>query len=157
VRIAAGEIDYLCTMVNRYFRQQIGPADVAWSYAGVRPLIEDESADPAAVTRDYALEMDDAACPAPLCIWRQDHNYRRLAAEAVDKLAARPRLPRRTWTHAALLPGGDLPEGSLRRFCASSNAATRGFQPHCVHATRTPTAQLFIGMLGAAAALARLG
>ena len=29
-----------------------------WSYAGVRPLLEDESADPAAVTRDYVLELD---------------------------------------------------------------------------------------------------
>ena len=36
------------------------PADVVWSYAGVRPLLDDESGDPSAVTRDYLLELDTA-------------------------------------------------------------------------------------------------
>ena len=29
------------------------PSDVVWSYSGVRPLLDDESGDPSAVTRDY--------------------------------------------------------------------------------------------------------
>jgi glycerol-3-phosphate dehydrogenase len=116
VRIEPPEIDYLCAMVNRYFRQQIGPADVAWSFAGVRPLIEDESSDPAAVTRDYALEMDGETAPLLSVFGGKITTYRRLAAEAVDKLAARLGCRGGPWTHRAVLPGGDLPEGSFAAF-----------------------------------------
>ena len=58
------EVTYLCTLANRYFRQPIAPADVVWSYAGVRPLLADESRDPMSVTREYALELERE--PAPL-------------------------------------------------------------------------------------------
>ncbi len=47
LQISAAEVDYLCTTVNRYFTRQIGAGDVVHSYAGVRPLLEDESADAA--------------------------------------------------------------------------------------------------------------
>jgi glycerol-3-phosphate dehydrogenase len=116
VSIEPAEIDYLCTIVNRYFRQQIGPADVVWSYTGVRPLIEDESADPAAVTRDYALEIDGAAAPLLSVFGGKITTYRRLAAQAVDMLAARLGCRGAPWTHRAILPGGDLPEGSFAAF-----------------------------------------
>jgi glycerol-3-phosphate dehydrogenase len=39
----------------------VTPADVVWSYAGVRPLLDDESGNASAVTRDYLLELDTAA------------------------------------------------------------------------------------------------
>jgi glycerol-3-phosphate dehydrogenase len=116
VRIEPAEIDYLCTMVNRYFRRQIGPADVVWSYAGVRPLIEDDSTDPAAVTRDYALEIDGGVAPFLSVFGGKITTYRRLAAEAVDKLAARLGCRGAPWTHRALLPGADLTEGSFAAF-----------------------------------------
>jgi glycerol-3-phosphate dehydrogenase len=116
VHIDPEEVRYLCAMVNRYFTQQISPADVVWSYAGVRPLIEDESLDPAAVTRDYKLELDGDAAPFLSVFGGKITTYRRLAAEAVDKLAARLGNRGRPWTHAAILPGGDLPGGSLDAF-----------------------------------------
>jgi glycerol-3-phosphate dehydrogenase len=116
VVIEPAEVEYLCTTVNRYFRRQIGPADLVWSYAGVRPLIEDESADPATVTRDYALEIDGKAAPMLSVFGGKITTYRRLAAEAVDKLGARLGCRAAPWTHRALLPGGDLPEGSFAAF-----------------------------------------
>jgi glycerol-3-phosphate dehydrogenase len=116
VHIEAEEIRYLCAMVNRYFRQQIGPADIVWSYAGVRPLIEDESIDPAAVTRDYALELDGEVAPFLSVFGGKITTYRRLAAEAVDKLTARLGHRGRPWTQRAILPGGDLPGGSFAAF-----------------------------------------
>jgi glycerol-3-phosphate dehydrogenase len=116
VHIEPAEVRYLCAMVNRYFMQQIGPADVVWSYAGVRPLIEDESIDPAAVTRDYALELDGEAAPFLSVFGGKITTYRRLAAEAVDKLAALLNHRARPWTQSAILPGGDLPGGSFAAF-----------------------------------------
>jgi glycerol-3-phosphate dehydrogenase len=84
------------------------PADVVWSYSGVRPLLDDESGDPSAVTRDYSLELDKAQAPL-LNIWGgKITTFRKLAEEAADLLAAPLSLPRGAWTENALLPGGDL-------------------------------------------------
>jgi glycerol-3-phosphate dehydrogenase len=58
VQIAPEEVAYLCKLAGHYFARPIGPKDVVWSYSGVRPLLEDESLDPASVTRDYRLELD---------------------------------------------------------------------------------------------------
>src|SRR3546814_17180025 len=51
------EIRYLCDAANQYFAQSIGPEDVVWSYAGVRPLVDDGSGKPEAATRGYSLEL----------------------------------------------------------------------------------------------------
>jgi glycerol-3-phosphate dehydrogenase len=96
----------------------VKPQDVVWSYSGVRPLLDDESGDPSAVTRDYSLELDTSSAPL-LTVWGgKITTFRKLAEEAADLLA--PSLasavadapPRKTiggaWTHGASLPGGDL-------------------------------------------------
>jgi glycerol-3-phosphate dehydrogenase len=89
-------------------RQAITPADVVWSYAGVRPLLEDEAADASAVTRDYQLDLDTRAAPL-LTVWGgKMTTFRKLAEEAADLLAAPLRSTRGAWTRSAYLPGGDL-------------------------------------------------
>ncbi len=108
VAIEPAEVDYLCQLINRYFRRPISAADVVWQYSGVRPLLDDESGDPSAVTRDYALELDRDGAPL-LSIWGgKITTSRKLAEEAVDALlpALGARAP--AWTHGAFLPGGDL-------------------------------------------------
>ncbi|RYF65722.1 MAG: glycerol-3-phosphate dehydrogenase, partial [Comamonadaceae bacterium] len=50
-RIDEGEIAYLCAQASRYFEKPVTPADVVWTYSGVRPLLDDASGDPSAVTR----------------------------------------------------------------------------------------------------------
>jgi len=116
VRIDAGEVSYLCTLANRYFRQQLSPADVVWSYSGVRPLLADESTDPMRVTRDYALELDRHPLPLLSVFGGKITTYRRLAEDAVNRLAAALGVRARPWTAGAKLPGGDLPQGSLAVF-----------------------------------------
>jgi glycerol-3-phosphate dehydrogenase len=116
VDIEASEVAYLCTLANRYFRQPIAPADVVWSYSGVRPLLADESTDPMSVTRDYALELDRAPAPLLSVFGGKITTYRRLAEDAVNLLAAPLSLRAPAWTAGALLPGGDLPEGSFAVF-----------------------------------------
>lgn len=114
--IAEDEVRYLCAAVNRYFAAPIGPADVVWSYAGVRPLLDDAEADAARVTRDYVLELDTAGAPLLSVFGGKLTTYRQLAEEAVDRLL--PALGRRAaaWTAAAALPGGDLPRGDFEAF-----------------------------------------
>ncbi|MCG8507955.1 MAG: glycerol-3-phosphate dehydrogenase, partial [Rhodospirillales bacterium] len=66
VAIGSDEAAYLCKSVNRYFRQTITPKDIVWSYSGVRPLYDDDSDNPSAVTREYVLELDAPENQAPL-------------------------------------------------------------------------------------------
>jgi glycerol-3-phosphate dehydrogenase len=114
--ISAAEVDYLCTTVNRYFIQQISASDVVHSYAGVRPLLEDESADAAKVTRDYALELDLQGAPILNVFGGKITTFRRLAEEAVDQLCKVLHVAAPPWTRLAVLPGGDLPGASLAVF-----------------------------------------
>jgi glycerol-3-phosphate dehydrogenase len=109
-RIDAAEVDYLCAQASRYFAKPVAPADVVWSYAGIRPLLDGESSDPSSLTRDYVLELDGERAPL-LTVWGGKlTTYRKLAEEAADVLV--PRLDvgarRGRWTRGAFLPGGDL-------------------------------------------------
>ncbi len=107
-RIDESETSYLCEQASRYFAKPVTPKDVVWSYAGVRPLLDDESGDPSAVTRDYLLELDTAQAPL-LTVWGgKITTFRKLAEEAADLLAAPMGTARGAWTHGAPLPGGDL-------------------------------------------------
>ena len=108
VAISAGEIDYLCALSNHYFARAITPADVVWSYAGVRPLVEDAAASAAAATRDFRLEHDTAGAPLLTVFGGKITTFRKLAEEAVDWLAPQLGNPGRAWTAQACLPGGDL-------------------------------------------------
>ncbi|MEQ1806145.1 MAG: glycerol-3-phosphate dehydrogenase [Burkholderiaceae bacterium] len=115
-RIDAAEIKYLCEQASRYFARAVAPSDVVWSYSGVRPLLDDDSGDPSAVTRDYHLELDAPARPdsdaraAPLLtVWGgKITTFRKLAEEAADLLQEPLATPRGAWTERALLPGGDF-------------------------------------------------
>ncbi|HYX75215.1 MAG TPA: glycerol-3-phosphate dehydrogenase [Steroidobacteraceae bacterium] len=116
VRIESSEVAYLCALVNRYFRPQVGTADILWSYSGVRPLLEDESSDPMRVTRDYALELECQPAPLLSVFGGKITTYRRLAEDAVNLLAGPLGVRAAAWTAKALLPGGDLPQGSRAVF-----------------------------------------
>jgi glycerol-3-phosphate dehydrogenase len=105
------EIEYLCAGASRFFRQPVTPADVVWTYSGVRPLLDDGSGRPEATTRGYELDLSDADHGAPLLsvFGGKITTYRHLAAEAVEMLAERlPVLRGADWTGDAALPGGDF-------------------------------------------------
>lgn len=108
VAISEAEIGYLCELSNRYFRSQITPAHVAWSYSGVRPLVEDAAGSAQAATRDFRLELDENGAPLLSVFGGKITTFRRLAEQAVDRIG--PALGNRGggWTAHACLPGGDL-------------------------------------------------
>ncbi len=116
------ETEYLCAMANRYFRRTLTPSDVVRSYSGVRPLLEDDAADAAAVTRDYWLELNYEGAPVLSVFGGKITTFRRLAEEAMDLLlpALGANAKTRThWTSAASLPGGDLDPAGFDPFCAA--------------------------------------
>lgn len=108
VAIDQDEIMYLCELSSRYFRRSIVPADVVWTYSGVRPLVEDEAASASAVTRDYRLELDNRGAPLLSVFGGKITTFRKLAEEAVNMLAPLLSARKEGWTEHACLPGGDL-------------------------------------------------
>src|SRR5260221_127441 len=112
------EIEYLCAAVNRYLRRPIAPADVVHDFAGVRPLLDDQQANPSAVTRDYSFELSGGTGEAPLLsiFGGKITTYRRLAEQALDRL--RPFFPtmRGPWTATTPLPGGDIAGADFASF-----------------------------------------
>ncbi len=111
VAIDATEVRYLCDLVNHYFRRQIAPADVVWSYAGVRPLVDEPGSTAAAVTRDYHFELVEEGAPMLSVFGGKITTCRKLAEEALDLLTPLLHPPRAAWTAHASLPGGDLEAG----------------------------------------------
>jgi glycerol-3-phosphate dehydrogenase len=108
VRITMEEVDYLCKSVNFYFRQQITPEDVQWTYAGVRPLVDDGKADLGQITRDYILEMDEVDSAPILSVYGgKITTFRKLSEQAGDKVVARLGKGGAAWTAEAFLPGAD--------------------------------------------------
>jgi glycerol-3-phosphate dehydrogenase len=121
VAISPDETAYLCRAVSRYFTKPVTPADVVWSYAGVRPLYDDGRANAAEVTRDYVLELQVApgnATPLLSVFGGKITTFRRLAEHALDKLAPFFAGAKTAWTAAVPLPGGDIPGADFERYVA---------------------------------------
>ena len=122
------EVDYLCRAVNRYLAKPVQPGAAVWRFAGVRPLYDDGTSDPSAVTRDYTLRVDDDAGAAPVLsvFGGKITTYRRLAETVVARLA--PYFPdlRPSWTESAPLLGSDF--GTQSRVAARD--AFFGRYPH---------------------------
>nr|WP_314072652.1 glycerol-3-phosphate dehydrogenase [uncultured Roseococcus sp.] len=107
------EAAYLCAAVSAQFRRTITPAEIVWTYSGVRPLFDDGAADPSSVTRDYVLKLDEEAAPLLSVYGGKITTYRRLAEEAAGKIGHALGHAGAGWTAGAVLPGGDL--GGLGR------------------------------------------
>jgi glycerol-3-phosphate dehydrogenase len=103
--VSADESRYLCEAADRYFHKQVVPADVIWSYSGVRALHDDGHGAARTVTRDYHLELSSAAGAPLLSVFGgKITTARALAAQALDML----RIEGRRSTGWMMLPGGDL-------------------------------------------------
>ncbi|TKI04148.1 glycerol-3-phosphate dehydrogenase [Martelella alba] len=110
VHIDDSETDYLLDVFNAHFKKSLSREDIVWSYSGVRPLCDDESDSPQAVTRDYTLAVTDEHGKAPLLsvFGGKLTTYRKLAEHALDKLAKYYPDASGAWTRNQVLPGGDL-------------------------------------------------
>ena len=127
VAITPDETEYLCRVVNRYFRREIGPDDVVWSYAGVRPLYDDASGDASAVTRDYVFDLDpgDGLGSLLSVFGGKITTYRKLAEHALAKLQPVMGFADGPWTATAPLPGGDIPDADFGAFHAEAQRRLR--------------------------------
>jgi glycerol-3-phosphate dehydrogenase len=96
--------------VNHYFRKNITPDELVWSFSGVRALYDDGADKPEDVTRDYELVLDKRDGQAPLLTiyGGKITTHRKLAEAAMAQIGhffeAMP-----PWTATSRLPGGEFP------------------------------------------------
>ena len=110
VKIDDKEIDYLLKVYNNHFKKTLAKDDIVWTYSGVRPLCDDESDSPQAITRDYTLDVHDDQGQAPLLsvFGGKLTTYRKLAEHAMEKLSKYYPGIGAAWTKTCVLPGGDF-------------------------------------------------
>ncbi|MDD9194389.1 glycerol-3-phosphate dehydrogenase [Aliivibrio sp. S3MY1] len=110
VEISEDEVNYLIDVVNQHFVDQLQRDDVVWTYSGVRPLCDDESDSPQAITRDYTLELEQELDQAPLLsiFGGKLTTYRKLGETAMKMLNPYFSKMGKPWTRNVALPGGDF-------------------------------------------------
>ncbi|MHC1948674.1 glycerol-3-phosphate dehydrogenase [Bradyrhizobium sp. UFLA06-06] len=117
VAIGEDETDYLLQVLRRYFKTPPRASAIVHAFSGVRPLYDDNADNPSAVTRDYVFEVHGAQDAPPLLsiFGGKITTYRRLAEQAMQRLA--PWFPKLSsaWTAHRPLPGGDI-GGSFDEF-----------------------------------------
>ncbi len=122
VQIDADEEQYLLKIVNDHFKRQISSDDILWRYSGVRPLCDDESDSPSAMTRDYTLDLqvdDNGRAPLLSVFGGKITTYRRLAEAAAQTLQPYFANMGPNWTRQHALPGGDIGESRFEHWLAN--------------------------------------
>ncbi|WP_026783417.1 glycerol-3-phosphate dehydrogenase [Pleomorphomonas koreensis] len=135
VRITEAETAYLTAAASEYFDKPVTPADVVWSYSGVRPLYDDGASKAQEATRDYVLKLDgDDGAPKLLNVFGgKITTYRRLAESALERIGEALGKRGTPWTKGATLPGGDIPLGGLDDYASRLAAGRPGIDPALIH------------------------
>ncbi|MEO8965056.1 MAG: glycerol-3-phosphate dehydrogenase [Gammaproteobacteria bacterium] len=117
VNISSDEKDYLCTIINKYFKKSISVSDIVASYSGVRCLQNESENNPAKITRDQKLLLEtEDGLPILTVVSGKITTHRSLAEEAIDRL--KPYFPnmKPAWTASTPLPGGNFIDNDFNIF-----------------------------------------
>ncbi|RUQ95105.1 glycerol-3-phosphate dehydrogenase [Legionella septentrionalis] len=116
VHIDAAEINYLLTLVNKYFRQTIDEKDIIHTWSGIRPLLSAEGKSLKALSRDYAYSYYNTPAPLVSIFGGKITTYRRLAEQAVEQLRTTFPHLKPSCTQVTPLPGARFKELDLSRY-----------------------------------------
>ncbi len=153
IDISGEEARYICAAVNEYLEKDVDPEQAIASYAGVRPLYENNAASNSTVTRDYVFELDRAG-PALLSIFGgKITTYRKLAEHALAKLGA----PGSEWTADRPLPGGDVDARGFEAFLDRQHAANPWLPGPMLRRLARAYGTRMVDVLGGAEAINDLG
>ena len=137
VAIDEWEINYLIKVFNQHFKTAISNADIVTTYSGVRPLCDDESSDPSAITRDYTLALHkQSEKNALISIYGgKITTYRKLAEAVMEKLSPFVPAASGAWSSSTPSPGSahfsqtheDIKSQIRHEYLWLSNAAVERF------------------------------
>lgn len=103
--ITSEEKNYLIDSANTFLKSPITEKDIVWTYAGIRPLLNDQNSNASKVTRDYEFDLDSKKAPIISIFGGKLTTYRKLAEHALQKLSEFMPIPNQTWTDKEKLPG----------------------------------------------------
>lgn len=115
--VEQAEIDYLLKAANAYLQMPLERKDIAASFAGVRPLVDDSVHDAHQLSRDYHLQVQQGAKGHTLLtvLGGKLTTHRRLASDALILLQKnRPSWPKIV-DEPVLLPGNEPLDEALFR------------------------------------------
>ncbi len=129
VKIDDEETQYLLDVYNQHFQKTLTKDDIISDYSGVRPLCDDESDDPSAITRDYTLVFEGQEAtqenapqskgPILNIFGGKLTTYRKLAEASLKELESVFPNMAPAWTQTKALPGGEIPPQQLATQLAS--------------------------------------
>ena len=99
------EKTYLIESANTFLKNSITEKDIVWTYAGIRPLLNDQNSNASKVTRDYEFDLDSKKAPIITIFGGKLTTYRKLAEHALQRLSEVMSIPNQTWTDKEKLPG----------------------------------------------------
>jgi glycerol-3-phosphate dehydrogenase len=95
-RAESADVEYLLGLLNRNFPgARFGPRDVVSTYAGLRPLIRDDSDSPSKASRDHRI-VDGGILTVT---GGKLTTYRLMARQVVDRVCRRLKLRKKSTTH----------------------------------------------------------
>ncbi|MCG7392481.1 glycerol-3-phosphate dehydrogenase [Microvirga sp. ACRRW] len=159
VEISPEEVQYLCNIVNHFFKKQVTPAEVVWSYSGVRPLFDDGSSNASAVTRDYVFDMDAPEGQAPVLsiFGGKITTFRKLSEHALEELKAYFPDMKPSWTETAKMPGGDIIDADFDKFFATVRQRWSFLPEQVAYRLSRAYGTRILELLGEAKSMADLG
>ncbi|EJF90770.1 glycerol-3-phosphate dehydrogenase [Bartonella tamiae] len=115
IEISDQEISYIIDAANEYFKKPITREEIIWSYAGVRPLYDDDASKAQEATRDYVLKLidDDTLAPMLNAYGGKITTYRKLAEDAMNFVEDHFGKREPSWTAKEPLPGGNFPHNDI--------------------------------------------
>jgi glycerol-3-phosphate dehydrogenase len=145
--------------VNHFFKKQVTPSEVVWSYSGVRPLFDDGSSNASAVTRDYVFDMDAPQGQAPVLsiFGGKITTFRKLSEHALDELKAFFPDMKPSWTENAKMPGGDIIDADFDKFFATVRQRWPFLPEQVAHRLARAYGTRVVELLGEAKSMTDLG
>lgn len=134
VRADAGDIAYLLRSANAFFpAAHLAPADVVSAWAGIRPLVADDSTTPGAVSREHAVRR---TAPGMVTVTGGKLTTSRImgrdTVDVVERMLGRP--IRRAPTGRVPLPGGTISSLDAEIDDAATAIGNPTLAEHLVHA-----------------------
>lgn len=88
IQMTAQEADYLCELLQRYFKTPIRPEDIIHHFSGVRTLIPQSSRQPAALSRSLSLHHVDVPAPVVSLYGGKLTTHQHTAQQLIESLKA---------------------------------------------------------------------
>ena len=86
IHITPDEIEYLCNIVNEYFKRAIHPSDIIHTWSGVRPLVDKIDQNSRKLSREHAIDFTKVPAPLLTLYGGKITTHRQVGISAIDHL-----------------------------------------------------------------------